>query len=111
QTAWWVMNDVGNGHEETGTAPLGVEVRVTAFSVRGPRVPPHGGVPTVDQATFYRYLVTNRTDAVIDSAYASIFADVDLGDASDDYVGSDTLRHMGYVYNADNFDGGSLGYG
>ena len=27
QTAWWIMNDVGNAHRETESAPLGLEVR------------------------------------------------------------------------------------
>ncbi|MCH7977009.1 MAG: hypothetical protein IIC18_10735, partial [Bacteroidetes bacterium] len=33
QTAWWVMNDVGNVHEETGSNPLGIEVQASAFAI------------------------------------------------------------------------------
>jgi hypothetical protein len=38
-----------------------------------------------------------------------IYSDPDLGAAFDDYVGSDTLLGMGYVYNADNDDDGNYG--
>ena len=31
-TAFWLMNDAGNEHENTGGSPLGVEVGVTAFA-------------------------------------------------------------------------------
>ncbi|HEX8387183.1 MAG TPA: hypothetical protein VF576_13415, partial [Rubricoccaceae bacterium] len=95
QTAWWVMNDVGNVHRAQGTPPLGVEVRVEASAVvLGPfRV-----------TTVYRYTVTNRTTATIDSAYAGLHVDPDLGDAVDDYFGTDTTSGMAYSYNADNND-------
>ena len=40
QTAFWVMNDVGNDHQSTLTEPIGLEVRVTAFpSSRGRGAP------------------------------------------------------------------------
>ncbi|HEX8386858.1 MAG TPA: hypothetical protein VF576_11780, partial [Rubricoccaceae bacterium] len=95
QVAWWVMNDVGNVHPAQNTPPLGVEVRVEASAVvLGPFV----------ATTVYRYTVTNRTAAVIDSAYTSLFADPDLGDAVDDYVATDTTSGMAYTYNADNAD-------
>ena len=110
QAAWWVMNDVGNEHDEWLTPPLGIEVRVTAFAVVGPEVG-NAGFPTVDQATFYRYEITNRSGDAIDSTYVSLFTDPDLGNAADDVVGSDTLRHLGYVYNDNNFDSGPTGYG
>jgi len=92
QMAWWVMNDVGNVHEETGSNPLGIEVQASAFAVGT-------GIRALKQATFYRYVIVNRSSQVIDSAYVSLFMDPDLGDATDDWVGSDTTLSMGYVYN------------
>ena len=92
QTAWWVMNDVGNIHEETGSNPLGIEVQASAFAA-------FGNILALKQATFYRYVIINRSPNTIDSAYVSLFMDPDLGDAVDDWVGSDTTLSMGYVYN------------
>jgi hypothetical protein len=44
----------------------------------------------------------------------SVYADFDLGNPADDYVGTDTARNMFYAYNGDGFDeavGGRAGYG
>ena len=97
QMAWWVMNDVGNAHAETGSNPLGLEVQVSAFGVRE-------GPLALQQATFYRYQIINRSSNAIDSAYVSLFMDPDLGDAQDDWIGSDTTLSMGYVYNEQEID-------
>ncbi len=97
QTAWWVMNDVGNIHEETGSNPLGIEVQASAFAVGS-------GIRALKQASYYRYEIINRSVNTIDSAYVSLWMDPDLGDASDDWVGSDSTLSVGYVYNGDEDD-------
>ncbi|MEO0858406.1 MAG: T9SS type A sorting domain-containing protein [Bacteroidota bacterium] len=92
QTAFWVMNDVGNEHVYTGSAPLGIEVQVTASAF-------DTGVAAFDNATVYRYRIVNRNTAPIEAGHASFWTDFDLGTFWDDYVGSDSLRHMAFVYN------------
>ena len=104
QTAFWVMNDVGNDHENTGGGLLGVEVAVTAFSIASQD-------PAFDQTTVYRYRITNRNSQTISGFVAGFFADPDLGDFQDDYIGVDVERGLGFVYNADDSDGGAQGYG
>ena len=95
--AWWLMNDVGNVHRgRAATDPLGVEVRVEAAAF---------ATPPLTETTFYRYTVTNRTVQTIDSVYAALFVDADVGTSVDDYVGSDSLSGLAYTYNADDFDG------
>ena len=61
--------------------PLGVDVAVEAFAFLRPLFAQH---------TFYRFTVTNRNAVPIDSAHIGFFGDFDLGDATDDYVGTDT---------------------
>ncbi len=96
QTVFWVMNDVGNEHRFTFTEPLGVEVRVTAFvSIEA----------ALQQHTFYRYEVVNKSLSAIEEAYFGLWFDSDLGDASDDYIGSDSTRGLAFTYNAGNTDG------
>jgi len=90
--AWWVMNDAGNDHNPG--APLGVEVRVLAFAYS------EGTESRLWEATFFRYEITNKGNQPIEQMYASLWADVDLGDAGDDYMGTDTLRNMVFVYNS-----------
>jgi hypothetical protein len=102
QTAFWVMNDVGNTHANMETRPIGLEVRVHAFAVDDP------AQPALDQGTFYRYTLVNRNTQAFTEARVGIWMDPDLGDAADDYVGSDPARGLMYVYNADNADGNGL---
>ncbi len=49
---------------------------------------------------FFKYIVTNKSDAPIDSALFSLAMDPDIGDYGDDLLGSDTLLNMQYVYNS-----------
>ena len=100
QTAWSLTNDVGNVHPSQHTPPLGVEVRaeMAAFALGRLR-----------QTTLYRYTLTNRTASTIDSMYVALWADPDLGDASDDLVGTDTTRGMVYTYNETSQDGTGAG--
>lgn len=67
--------------------------------------------PAINQATVYRYRLVNRGATPITDARASFFTDADLGNPTDDYVGTDVARGMAYIYNADNDDTGSYGYG
>ncbi|MEM8486878.1 MAG: T9SS type A sorting domain-containing protein [Bacteroidota bacterium] len=103
QRLWWIMNDRGNIHEATNTAPLGIEVHATAFAFANPT--------TLGNITFYEYNIINKNSAPITETYVGLFSDVDLGNFDDDFVGSDSLNHLGFAYNSDNFDEGGEGYG
>jgi len=106
ETIWWVFNDRGNIHGETGGQPIGLEIRTQAF-----------GFFTDDEInnmTFYNYRIYNRSTFQVDSTYFGIWCDADLGCPTDDYVGCDVKRGLGYTYNGDNDDDvacQSLGYG
>ncbi|MDX1421162.1 MAG: T9SS type A sorting domain-containing protein [Rubricoccaceae bacterium] len=91
QMAWWVMNDVGNEQLVTGSAPMGLEVRVEAFAAEG-----RGAAPgALDPATFYRYTLTNRTGQPIDSTFAGWM----MNPASNlSHLGSDTTSGLAYAY-------------
>ncbi len=94
QMAWWVMNDAGNRYPAFfDSPPIGLEARVSAFAVPSTTAALH-------QATLYRYRFTHRGSAPLDSAYVTFWTDSDLGDASDDFIGSDTTLSMGFTYNA-----------
>lgn len=99
QTLWWVFNDKGNAHSETGAAQIGLEVQAQAF-----------GFSTNDEInnmTFYSYKVINRSTIQMNDTYFGQWTDSDLGDAFDDYVGCDVGRGLGYTYNGDANDGAS----
>ena len=104
QTIWWVFNDVGNSHGETGSLlPVGVEIQAQAF-----------GFNTNDEVnnmTFYRYKIINRASTILTETYFGSWVDPDLGNYLDDFVGCDVERGLGYCYNGDEDDDGALGYG
>ncbi|MEM1041834.1 MAG: hypothetical protein AAGI91_04315 [Bacteroidota bacterium] len=95
QTAFWVMNDVGGEHLESETLPIGLEVCVSAFA---------SAEDGLKQHTFYRYELVNRNTQPLEDAYLTLFVDPDLGNASDDFIGSDSTRSMAFAYNAENED-------
>jgi len=106
QTIWWVMNDKGNIHTETGGDPLGMEIRAQAFAF--------ATNDDVNNMTFYNYELVNRSTQTLYGTYFGVFIDGALGGPNDDYVGCDVSRGLGYTYNGDGFDGtdgGYLGYG
>ena len=103
QAVWWVMNDNGNTHGWSGKAPLQVEVRAHAFAF--------ATADALNNTTFYRYQFISRNSQNIEGTYISLWSDPDLGQYTDDYVGSDPELGLGFVYNGDNNDEGSAGYG
>ncbi len=106
QTSWYVFNDKGGIHAESNGTPIGLEVRAQVF-----------GFATADEInrmTFYNYEIINRSTQTLSKTYFTQYADADLGNATDDYIGCDVSRGLGYVYNATNFDltvGANPGYG
>src|SRR5439155_21734687 len=49
---------------------------------------------------FIRFKILNRGTNLLDSTYAAVWSDPDLGGATDDLVGCDSTRALGFVYNA-----------
>lgn len=103
QMLWWVQNDRGNVHERSGAPPLGIEMHVSAFAYNVPGA--------LGNTTFYRYKLFYKGAKPATDTYFGLFSDPDMGNFDDDWVGSDSVLNLGYVYNADNFDEGAEGYG
>ena len=99
---WWVMNDKGNIHTETGADPIGMEIRAQAFAF--------ASNDEINNMTFYNYELINRGTQTLYNTYFGFFTDGALGDPFDDYVGCDVNRGLGYYYNGDNFDGENSGF-
>jgi len=103
QTLWWVFNDKGNIHTETGAEPIGLEVHAQAFAF--------ATNDEVNNMTFYAYKIINRSTFTLEETYFGQWVDPDLGQYQDDYVGCDVDRGLGYCYNGDENDEGATGYG
>lgn len=101
ETLWWVFNDKGNIHTETGASPIGMEIRAQAFAF--------ATNDEVNDMTFMNYELINRGSFTLTNTFFAPWVDPDLGDAEDDYVGCDVGRGLGYCYNGDAFDGATGG--
>lgn len=103
---WWVMNDKGNIHTETQSEPIGMEIRAQAFCF--------SSNDEINNMTFYNYELINRGTQTLFNTYFGFFTDGALGNPTDDFVGCDVNRGLGYYYNGNNYDsdaGGYKGYG
>ncbi|MCF8304467.1 MAG: T9SS type A sorting domain-containing protein [Bacteroidales bacterium] len=97
ETLWWVFNDKGNIHTETEGQAIGLEIRGQAFGFSTNDV--------INNMTFYSYEIINRSTFTLRDTYFSQWVDTDLGFATDDYIGCDVERGLGYCYNGKPVDG------
>ncbi len=102
QFIWWVTNDAGNVKQQTQTAAMGIEVQTSAFA--------YSTQDFLNNATFCNYHVVNRGALTIDSTYIAVWDDCDLGYYHDDFIGCDTARGLGIMYNGSSNDGQDGGY-
>jgi hypothetical protein len=106
QMVWWVTNDVGDTHTAMpGGLPLGIEIQTTAYAY------PSSNSEIINNSTIYRYQIQNKSANSYTEFRIGEWADFDLGNADDDYVGCDISinangrkRNLAYCYNADDFD-------
>jgi hypothetical protein len=101
ETNWWVFNDKGNVHTETGGDPIGMEVRAQAFTF--------ATNDAINDMTFYNYELINRGTQTLYNTYFAQYVDADIGGATDDYVGCDVSRGLGFAYNGALIDEGTGG--
>ena len=100
ETLFWIFNDNGNAHTETGGAAIGLEIRGQAFAFQTN--------DDLNNMTFYSYEIINRSTTNLNQTFFSQWVDPDLGYAADDYVGCDVARGLGYCYNGLAIDGAGL---
>jgi hypothetical protein len=103
QMLFMIFNDKGNIHSETGGFQIGLEFQTHAFA--------YSTNDEVNNMTFYRTVIYNRSNETIDSCVFGQWVDADLGNYNDDYVECDVTRNLGICYNGDDNDEGILGYG
>ena len=106
ETFYWIFNDKGNIHSESQGEPIGMEIRAQAFSF--------ATNDEVNNMTFYNYVLINQGTQTLTEAYFGTWIDSDIGGHTDDYVGCDVQRGLGYAYNGNAIDAPSAlseGYG
>jgi hypothetical protein len=106
QTYFWIFNDKGNIHSESGGQAIGMEIRAQAFAF--------STNDEINNMTFYNYVLINQGSQTLQNTYFGTWIDCDIGGHVDDFVGCDVQRGLGYGYNGNAFDAPSalsFGYG
>jgi flagellar hook capping protein FlgD len=96
---WSVYNDANPSlhTDDAGqTEPLNIEIQQSTFAFNR-----SGALGNV---IFLKFKLLNKGLNQLDNAYFALWADPDLGGFTDDLVGCDTTRSLGYCYNATNAD-------
>lgn len=92
-----IENDAAVPHTASGTEALGIESHYQTFQYQN--------FGLLNDVTFVEVTVFNRGTTTYPEFVYGMYADSDLGESLDDYMGSDSLRSMYYTYNGDNNDG------
>ncbi|MEZ4745737.1 MAG: hypothetical protein R3C41_06680 [Calditrichia bacterium] len=106
RTSWTVYNDGTDISVRTDglqTQPLGLEVHQQVFAFARDN--------ELGNVVFLRYRMINVTENDIDSLIFSIWTDPDIGEATDDLIGSDIDLSLGYCYNNGDDNDGTGPYG
>jgi hypothetical protein len=99
QTIWYVANDLealDSNYFSPEAYKLGIELQVTIWAYQIE--------PIFSNSLFRKYKLINKSLNEFRDMYISQWNDPDLGNAGDDFVGTDTLRNMIYVYNSTDND-------
>lgn len=109
QMAWFIFNDDCN-KTETGSNPIGIEIHGSAYGYYCNDAQ-DALSKLLSLTTFYHYDIYNRSQTNYDSCRFGMWSEFDLGNAADDFVGSNINNNSFFVYNGDSLDEGILGYG
>lgn len=97
QLLFWIINDNGGPHWLTSGDALRMELHLYAYGYKGEK--------DIDNTSFFHIRSIYKGELDLDNTFISLWLDPDLGCYTDDYMGTDTLQDMMYVYNQDAVDG------
>lgn len=105
QAIYMIYSDAHFPNTETSGASLGFDIHTIAFVYdKGPK-------QTLDQSLFLHHRIVNRSTHNFNRLFVGQWTDGDLGFFRDDFIGCDTNLNSFFIYNGDNFDEGTNGYG
>lgn len=102
QMLWWVFNDNTAAHTSSLTNPLKIEIHASAYACNQ---------LGLKNTTFVNFRLLNWSSSILNDVIVGLWSDGDLGYSFDDYIGFDSTRRMGVMYNGDGFDESIIGYG
>lgn len=107
KTIWFVCNDLNEAISQTfaGSHPIGIEEQMTLWAyVFSGELEPLNNVIFKQVKLIYKGNPGAPSNSRIDGMYISQWADCDVGDALDDFVGCDSSMSLGYAYNSKTID-------
>jgi hypothetical protein len=106
QVVWLKVDDHDSAVTNSlyGSDPIGIEMDVTvwAYNQRSTKL---------GQAIYKKYKIKNISTDIFNDMYLSQWSDPDLGDASDDLVGCDSISSTAFAYNGQPNDGNFNDFG
>ncbi len=107
-----IYNDRNGLHTETQGVPMGVEIYERCYAYFEPNI--IDSMQAINYSTFFHYTIYNRSNNNYHDVYLTDWNDVDLGNWTDDYIGTDAPNNFAYCYNGNPTDPsvtGNPGYG
>lgn len=100
QTLWYVANDLYQGvsNSRYGCPSIGMELQMTVWAFDFGEQDPLSHTMFKRCRLIYKGTPETPASARIDSMYIAQWSDPDLGTATDDLVGCDVDRNLGYCY-------------
>jgi hypothetical protein len=103
---YYIMNDRGGVHMNSGGEALGIEIHVMVYAFNAS--------DALGNSIFVSYRIINRSSNTYTDCYVGNWTDLDIGTPTDDYIACDVANGFFYGYNGDAFDEASSvsnGYG
>jgi len=106
QTMWFVSNDLDDNVSAVlaGSPSIGLEMQMTLWAYDFASTSPLGNMSFKRVRLIYTGQINGSPTASIDTMYVTQWSDPDLGDFTDDFVGTDVDLSLGFVYNGSSHD-------
>ena len=92
-----IFNDDVNMETE-GRNKMQVEIHSLVYGYNNP------SDSALYNTVFTQYKIYNKSNNNYSNVFLGVYDDIDIGDAENDYMGSDTVTNSFYIYNGDNSD-------
>lgn len=102
ENTYFIANDGAGEHLTSGTQKLGVELQGFFYTKSD---------EYLQQVVYLDVFAVNRSDRNYVPFYFANYIDLELGNANDNYCGTELIRNMVFGINGDDNDEGSEGYG